>query len=89
MSRDDKNPKDYRSAQVLAIAGGHFVHDTYSAFVAPLLPLIIERLSLSLMLAGSLTLYLQIPSLLNRCSRLSPSMYSNAIQGIPSSSPVS
>jgi len=65
MDLTDRNAKDYKPVHVLAIAGGHFIHDTYSAFVAPLLPLIIERLSLSLMLAGSLTLYLQAPSLLN------------------------
>ena len=55
----------YRPAHILAVSGAHFVHDTYTAFVAPLLPLIIERLSLSLMAAGSLTLYLQLPSVLN------------------------
>jgi FSR family fosmidomycin resistance protein-like MFS transporter len=65
MANDDECAKEYNSSQVLAIAGGHFTHDTYSAFVAPLLPLIIERLSLSLMLAGSLTFFLQLPSLLN------------------------
>lgn len=65
MATEDPSSKDYKSSQVMAIAAGHFVHDTYSAFVPPLLPLIIERLSLSLMLAGSLTLYLQLPSLLN------------------------
>jgi FSR family fosmidomycin resistance protein-like MFS transporter len=40
------------------------MHDTYSAFLAPLLPLIIEKLALSLTLAGSLQIFLQLPSLL-------------------------
>lgn len=65
MAKNAEDDKKYQSGQILVIAGSHFVHDTYTAFVAPLLPLIIERLSLSLMLAGSLTLYLQIPSVLN------------------------
>ena len=45
--------------------GAHAIHDTFSAFVAPLLPLIIERLSLSLTLAGTLTIFLTLPSILN------------------------
>ncbi len=50
---------------VLTVALGHFVHDTFTAFFAPLLPLLRERLGLSLALAGSLTLFRQAPSLLN------------------------
>ena len=34
----------FQTDQVLAIAGAHSVHDTYSAFIAPLLPLLQERL---------------------------------------------
>jgi FSR family fosmidomycin resistance protein-like MFS transporter len=56
---------EFQTDQVMTITGGHFVHDTYSAFVAPLLPLIIEKLSLTLTQAGSLTVFMQIPSLLN------------------------
>lgn len=55
----------FETGQVLTIVGGHFIHDTYSAFVAPLLPLIIERLSLTLTMAGSLTAFIQLPSILN------------------------
>jgi FSR family fosmidomycin resistance protein-like MFS transporter len=55
----------FETGQVLTIASGHFIHDVYTAFVAPLLPLIIEKLSLSLTLAGSLTAILQLPSLFN------------------------
>lgn len=55
----------FQTEQVLTIVGGHFVHDTYSAFVAPLLPLIIERLSLSLTLAGALWSFVQLPALIN------------------------
>jgi MFS transporter, FSR family, fosmidomycin resistance protein len=55
----------FQTGQVLTIVGGHFIHDTYTAFVAPLLPLIIEKLSLTLTMAGSLTAFLQLPSILN------------------------
>lgn len=55
----------FQARKILQIAGGHFVHDTYTAFVSPLLPLLIERLSLSLTQAGSLAVFLQLPALLN------------------------
>lgn len=34
----------FQTGEVATIAGGHFVHDTYSAFLAPLLPMIRDRL---------------------------------------------
>jgi FSR family fosmidomycin resistance protein-like MFS transporter len=52
-------------AQVITVAGGHLVHDAFSAFLNPLLPLIVAKLHLSLALAGSLNLYTRLPSLLN------------------------
>ena len=55
----------FQSDQVLTIVGGHFTHDVYSSFVPPLLPLIIEKLSLSLASAGTLASLIQIPALLN------------------------
>jgi len=61
----DQQDKTFHTGQVLTLAAAHFVHDVYSAFLAPLLPLIIDKLSLSLMLAGSLPLYLRLPSLVN------------------------
>lgn len=56
---------EFQAGEVLTLAGGHFIHDVYSAFLAPLLPLIIERLSLTLTLAGSLTAFMQFPAVLN------------------------
>lgn len=55
---------EFHTEQVLTISGGHFIHDVYSAFLPPLLPLIIEKMSLTLTLAGSLTAFLQFPSIL-------------------------
>ena len=55
----------FETGQVLTIAGGHFVHDTYSAFIAPLLPLLQERLGTGYALSGGLAVYAQLPSLLN------------------------
>lgn len=48
-----------------ALSAGHFVHDIFTSFLAPLLPLLISRYQLSLTLAGGLNLVRQIPSLLN------------------------
>jgi FSR family fosmidomycin resistance protein-like MFS transporter len=49
---------------VATIAGAHAVHDTYTAFLPPLLPELIAKLSLSKTEAGLLSVFLQIPSLL-------------------------
>jgi len=43
----------------------HFVHDAYTAFLAPLLPLLIDKMHLSFLQAGSLTLFVRGPSVLN------------------------
>jgi FSR family fosmidomycin resistance protein-like MFS transporter len=49
----------------MLLAAGHFVHDVFTAFLAPLLPLLIQKLGLSLVQAGSLAVFTQIPSVLN------------------------
>lgn len=59
----DLNVARFHLSGVLTVAAGHLLHDTYSAFLFPLLPLLIERLSLSLALAGTLTLFMRLPSL--------------------------
>jgi FSR family fosmidomycin resistance protein-like MFS transporter len=57
--------EEFQTERVLTITGGHFIHDTYTAFVAPLLPLIIDKLSLSLSMVGSLMAFMQLPAILN------------------------
>ena len=54
----------FQYGRIVLICSGHFVHDIYSAFIAPLLPLLIEKLGLSLVMAGSLPVFMQAPSLL-------------------------
>jgi FSR family fosmidomycin resistance protein-like MFS transporter len=56
---------DFQMGGVLTIVSGHFIHDIYTAFLSPLLPLLIDKLSLSLTQAGSLQVFMQLPSLLN------------------------
>ena len=58
-------PAPFQTDQVAVISAGHFVHDTYSAFLAPLLIPIQATLGLSYSAAGTLVIITQIPSLLN------------------------
>ena len=57
--------KGFRKGQVISISFTHLVHDIYSSFLAPLLPLLIDKLSLSYSLAGSLSIYQRLPALFN------------------------
>lgn len=50
-------------AGVLQVAAGHLLHDTFTAFLAPLLPLLIPKLGISLVIAGLLSTLAQLPSL--------------------------
>ena len=64
-TQEQEQAEPFQSGSVLTVVGGHFVHDTFTAFVPPLLPLVIERLSLSLTAAGTLTALMQFPAILN------------------------
>jgi FSR family fosmidomycin resistance protein-like MFS transporter len=55
----------FHTGRVIALSISHFIHDVYSSFLSPLLPLLIEKLSLSLTQAGFLSTIMQIPALLN------------------------
>jgi len=59
-----KTQKFY-TAKVSLVSFSHFIHDMYTSFLSPLLPLIIEKLSLTLSQAGLLSTVMQIPALLN------------------------
>ncbi len=61
-----KNTKnDFKWAKVLDISGAHLLHDIYSAFLAPLYPLLIEKLGLNYLMIGSLTVIQRLASLFN------------------------
>jgi FSR family fosmidomycin resistance protein-like MFS transporter len=59
------NTKKFQTGRVTLVAFSHFIHDIYTSFLAPLLPIIIEKLSLTLSQAGLLSTMMQIPALLN------------------------
>lgn len=55
----------FQAGRLLTISGGHAVHDTFTGFLPPLLPRFIEKLALSNAAAGTLSAFMQLPSLLN------------------------
>jgi FSR family fosmidomycin resistance protein-like MFS transporter len=59
---EDKR-SDFKPGQVLTLSAGHGLHDTYSAFLAPLLPELIQRFSMTNAQAGLLSAFQQFPSI--------------------------
>ncbi len=57
--------KEFQTAKVLTISIGHFFHDVYTSFLAPMLPLLVEKLGISLSMVGFLDVVRKIPSLFN------------------------
>lgn len=55
----------FQKGKVLTISAAHFVHDCYTAFLAPALPLIIDKLGISYGMTGLLAVIQRIPSLFN------------------------
>ncbi|NOZ85074.1 MAG: MFS transporter [Deltaproteobacteria bacterium] len=55
--------KGFDAPAVSLIAGVHFLHDVFTAFLAPILPLLINKFDLSMALAGTLAVFTQLPSL--------------------------
>jgi len=51
--------------KVLILSSAHFLHDVYSSFLPPLLPLIISKFNLSLTSASLLLMLQRLPSLLS------------------------
>jgi len=60
-----KDKNKFQWAKVLDVSGAHMLHDIYSAFFAPLVPLLMEKLGLTYFLVGSLQVIQRIASLFN------------------------
>lgn len=58
-------PKQFQRSKVFTISFAHFAHDVYTSFLAPLLPLLIEKLGISLSTGALLNIITRIPSLFN------------------------
>jgi len=57
--------KSFNTKNVIIISLAHLTHDTYSAFLAPILPILIEQLGITLLMAGMLDVIRKIPTLFN------------------------
>jgi MFS transporter, FSR family, fosmidomycin resistance protein len=62
---EHKNTGKFQTGGIVALSVSHFIHDVYSGFLSPLLPLLIEKLSMSLTQAGFLSTIMQLPHLAN------------------------
>jgi MFS transporter, FSR family, fosmidomycin resistance protein len=56
---------EFQHKQVAVVSAAHFSHDVYSSFLAPLMPLLIDRFGLSLSMVALLDITRKVPSLLN------------------------
>ncbi len=56
--------KDFQPGKIIIFSVTHFVHDIYTAFISPLLPIVIKRLGLTFLKAGILLPAFRIPVLI-------------------------
>ncbi len=62
---NDRQSAEFKTGGIIVLSVCHFIHDVYSSFLSPLLPLLIDKLSMSLTQAGFLSSIMQIPALMN------------------------
>ncbi len=55
----------FQTGKVATISAAHLSHDVFSSFLAPLLPLLIDKLGLSLSMVGLLDVARKVPQLAN------------------------
>ena len=60
-----KDNKQFQTGNIILISLAHLLHDAYSSFLSPILPLLIDKHGLSLTIAGLLSVFQRLPSLLN------------------------
>ncbi len=60
-----KDKGDFKLGRIVVISAAHHIHDIYTSFLAPVLPLLIDKLSISFTQAGLLNVIQRVPSLLN------------------------
>ncbi|MBU1096719.1 MAG: MFS transporter [Bacteroidetes bacterium] len=55
----------FQFGNVVTVSIAHLIHDVFSSFLAPVLPLLIAKLNISYSMAGLLTIFQNLPSLIN------------------------
>lgn len=61
----DSRDNGFQTGNVTLISVAHFLHDAYSTYLPPILPLLIDKFGISLFLSGLLGLIQRIPNLFN------------------------
>ena len=56
---------EFKKTDVIILSLAHLAHDTFSAFLAPLLPLLVNKLGMSLSMVAFLDIIRRIPALFN------------------------
>ncbi len=57
--------QNFETGHVASISATHLLHDTYTSFFAPLIPLLSDKLGFAYAMAGTLSVVQRLPSLLN------------------------
>jgi len=65
LKNTQEDNSQFQPVNAISISIAHLLHDIYSSFLAPILPLLIEKLSISYSMAGFLTVVQRLPSLTN------------------------
>ena len=60
-----KGTSMFKTSKVILVSFSHFVHDIYSSFIAPFLPILIKNLSLNYSQAAMLNVAFRVPSIIN------------------------
>ena len=60
-----KRPSENNLGRILTLSFAHLVHDVPTSFLAPILPLLIDKFGLSVFMAGLLDVFRRIPALAN------------------------
>ncbi len=64
-AKDTNRTKKFQYGNVITISLAHMVHDIYSSFLSPVLPLLISKLGISYSLSSLLSVFQRLPSILN------------------------
>lgn len=64
-NKESLEKKRFQTSNVVIISFSHLLHDVFTSFLAPLLPLLITKLGINLFQSGLLSVIQRIPSLFN------------------------
>lgn len=65
MKVNNTDNSDFQTSNVILVSFSHFLHDIYSSFLSPILPILIKNLNISYSLTSLLSVIRTLPSLAN------------------------